>query len=215
MFTHTRAPESPSHRCSAAAHSHTQSHKPRQYCLRRSDSCHADGGKKKKGNGKKKKEKEKHNTKPPKTTSFLCSQQAADKLPLSSHLLGAVIYADSDRTQQFLISYKRATEVWKTHQTWRKTQPFVFCSHSSGGPINLQTLTHTHTMPQIHSTHAHKDYLLTQTFSNIHTIKEQNSPKNPLASHCQLSEEGKKTPEQCQQPKRIFHSNHTLLRLEK
>lgn len=57
---------------------------------------------------KEKKRKTQHQT--PKTTSFLSppppSQQAADKLPLSSHLVGAVIYHDSERTEQFLMSYK-------------------------------------------------------------------------------------------------------------
>lgn len=86
---------------------------------------------KKKWNGKKK---EKHQQ-PPKTTSFLFSQQAADKLLLSSHLVGAVIYADSERTQQFLTSYKRVTEVWRTHQTWNS---------SLGEKLNLYFLVSLH-----------------------------------------------------------------------
>lgn len=102
--------------------------------------------------------------------------------------------------------------------SWRKTESFFFWSRSTGGPINLQTLTHihthTHTMPRINNTHAHKVYLLTQTFSNVHTIKEHNNPRNLLVSHCQLSEEGKKKKE-AQSPEWMFHSNQTLLVLGK
>lgn len=51
--------------------------------------------------------------------------------------------------------------------------------HFSGGPINLRTPTqkhtHTHTKQdkQARTLNTHIDYILMQTFANLHTIKEQ------------------------------------------